>query len=156
MLSLHTPIPGEDTACPECPQLTKGQILLSGSCWSKIQQWELRLRMLAPAEVPVHELFDTCPLLNIPLSTAANPATAQLLKHKLNSSNPFISLSPLPASQIYFFLLFECSWVHLTVAEVLPSLPSPHGSACCSPSAGERLHRCAHSSPDVQGTLPGW
>lgn len=81
--------------------------------------------MLAPAEVSVHELFDTCPLLDILLSTAANPATALLLKHKLNSSNPFISPSPLPASQIYFFLLFECSWVHPTVAEMLPSPLSP-------------------------------
>lgn len=81
--------------------------------------------MLTLAEDSLHRLFDTCPLLDLPLSTAAKPATALLLKHKLNNSNPFISLSPLPASQIYFFLPFECFWVHSTETEVLPSPLSP-------------------------------
>lgn len=95
------------------------------SCWSKVQQWTLRLRMVTLAEVSVHELFDTCSLLDLLLSTAAKPATALLLEHKSNNSKPFISLSPLPAPQIHFLLPFECFWVHSTVAEVLPSPLSP-------------------------------
>lgn len=113
--------------------------------------------MLTLAEGSVHGLFDTCPLLDLPLSTATKPATALLLKHKLNNSNPFISLPPLPASQIYFYLLSECFWVHSTEAEVLPSPLSPCRYLLLPISRVRAAQMCTQQSRCARHTarLPG-
>lgn len=113
--------------------------------------------MLTLAEGSVHGLFDTCPLLDLPLSTATKPATALLLKHKLKDSNPFISPPPLSASQIYFFLLSECFWVHSTEAEVLPSPLSPCRYLLLPISRVRAAQMCTQQSRCARHTarLPG-